>query len=41
MAANQLNTNPEEAYFNFFEDCHYYDQNYINNYIDTNTHISQ
>ena len=37
MAANQLTTNPEEAYFNFFDDCQYYDLNSINNYIDTNT----
>ena len=37
MAANQLITNPEEAYFNYFEDCQYYDLNSINNYIDTNT----
>ena len=35
MAANQLITNPEEAYFNYFEDCHYYDR--LITYIDTNT----
>ena len=37
MAANQLITNPEEAYFNYFEDCQYYDLNSIDDYIDTNT----
>ena len=37
MAANQLITNPEEAYFNYFDDCKYYDLNSINNNIDTNT----
>ena len=37
MAANQLITNPEEAYFNYFDDRQYYDLNPINNYIDTNT----
>ena len=37
MAANQLITNPEEAYFNYFDDCQYYDLNSINNNIDTNT----
>ena len=37
MAANQLMTNPEEAYFNYFDDCQYYDVNSINNYIDTNS----
>ena len=37
MAANQLITNPEEAYFNYFDDFQYYDLNSINNYIDTNT----
>ena len=37
MAAHQLTTNPEEAYFNYFEDCQYFDLNSINNYIDTNT----
>ena len=37
MAANQLITNSEEAYFNYFDDCQYQDQNSINNYIDTNT----
>ena len=37
MAANPLITNPEDAYFNFFDDCQYYDLNSINNYIDTNT----
>ena len=37
MAANQLITNPEEAYFNYFDDRQYYDLNSINNYIDTNT----
>ena len=37
MAANQLITNPEVAYFNYFDDCQYYDLNSINNYIDTNT----
>ena len=37
MAANQLITNPEKAYFNFFDDCQYYDLNSIHNYIDTNT----
>ena len=37
MAANQLTTNPEEAYFKFFDDCQYHDLNSINNYIDTNT----
>ena len=40
MASNQLITNPEEAYFKYFEDCQYYDLNSINNYIDTNTHKS-
>ena len=37
MAANQLITNPEETYFNYFDDRQYYDLNSINNYIDTNT----
>ena len=37
MAAHQLTTNPEEAYFNYFEDCQYFDLNNINNYIDSNT----
>ena len=37
MAAHQLTTNPEEAYFNYFEDCQYFDLNSINNYIDTYT----
>ena len=37
MAANQLITNPEEAYFKYFDDCQYYDLNSINNNIDTNT----
>ena len=37
MAANQLITNPEDAYFNYFDYCQYYDLNSINNYIDTNT----
>ena len=33
MAAHQLTTNPEEAYFNYFEDCQS-NLNNINNYID-------
>ena len=37
MAAHQLTTNHEEAYFNYFEDCQYFDLNNINNYIDSNT----
>ena len=37
MAANQSITNPEEAYFNYFDDCQYYDLNSFYNYIDTNT----
>ena len=37
MAANQSITNPEEAYFNYFDDCQYYDLNSFYNYNDTNT----
>ena len=37
MAANQLITCHKETYFNYFEDCQYYDLSSINNYIDTNT----
>ena len=38
MAANQLIIiiNPEEVYFNYFDDCQYYDENSNTNHNDTN-----